>query len=350
MQGYNNYIRSSIERINTGKVTRGKHVKAKRQSIVGKAVVTGLVASMLIVGSISLFNASPKVNASNDVKTVDATPTTYYDSNNDTNVVDSPVVTESPQVSEAPMETQMPVETQKPIDSENVKLLGKEDNIKYLNMSFEDRTSFDKAVNCKNNYGELISKVAKRYGVDPKIMLAIATQERGSHSAEIDQGGGVGIMQIQYSVWVNKDIKAYNFETKKYETLHITDTNIRDLETNISISAMYEQNNLKATNYNVPASLVSYNWGQGAAQSKIKSYATECGKTYNDELLSSDTGFLQKFNISIGNGKYDNYADMVLSYLDTNEDIQNLKLNDDGSIETITSHINNSYQKSLSLS
>lgn len=69
--------------------------------------------------------------------------------------------------------------------------------------------------------------------------MAIATQEKGIHSTEIDPGGGVGLMQMQYAVWVNQDVKAYNFDTSSWETFHVTDSNIRELDTNIKIACMY---------------------------------------------------------------------------------------------------------------
>lgn len=34
------------------------------------------------------------------------------------------------------------------------------------------------------------------YGVDPALVLAVATQERGIHSSVTDTGGATGLMQI----------------------------------------------------------------------------------------------------------------------------------------------------------
>jgi hypothetical protein len=212
-----------------------------------------------------------------------------------------------------------------------------------INMSYADRTSDQKFINCKENYNEMISEEANKYGIDPKIMLAIATQESGVHNPEINSGGAVGLMQIQYNVWVNKSINAYNFQTKSMETININDQNIRDLKTNVDIACAIYQNSTVYMKGNLPATLQAYNWGCGGAESVLKNYASDTGQDYNALLNNfGDTSFLSYF---YGQNAY---ANLVSSYIETDEPLHVLVHNADGTIKTYDYQIVNSFQKSYS--
>lgn len=345
LKKYKEYIMTSIAKINTKKSLNAKPQKVKRKSKVGTTVVTvGLASLMLITSTLMLHNnkISPQeeVGADNpeNVEVIIPDNETTYNYvamdnlvvNNQTEEVKNKIETLS--VKE---ETSKEDDVKLQSDSASTKT-----NVNNINMSFEDRTSSTKAESCKKNYQDVISETAKMYGIDPQIMLAIATQERGTHSSEIDKGGGLGLMQIQYSVWINQDISAYNYETNEKEILHITDSNIRDLETNIKIACMIYQGCLNNMHYNIPAALQAYNWGYGGAMSKISKYAMDCGKTSASVLDDyQDTSWLKYFGDNC-------YSDLVLSYLDTSKDIENLKIEENKPV-AINYHINNSYSKNL---
>ena len=214
-----------------------------------------------------------------------------------------------------------------------------------FNIDFSDRTSDEKAINAKNNYYDIISRYAKTYGIDPNLMMAIATQEKGIHSNVMDAGGGVGLMQMQYGVWVNQDISAYNFETNKWETFHITDNNIRELDTNIKIGCMYFQNCLNNMQYNVPAALCAYNWGATSTQNKLEKFSKDRGLTTDETLNASDTSWINLFavdgDVSLA------YPKMVLSYYDTSIPIKNEKLDKDGNQIVVSTTLEN--QKKLNI-
>lgn len=197
-----------------------------------------------------------------------------------------------------------------------------------FNISFSDRTKDEKAINTKNEYYDIISKYAKMYGVDADLMTAIATQEKGVHSSEIDPGGGIGLMQIQYDVWVGNNVSAYNFDTKSSDTLPVTKDNIGELKTNIKIACMYFQNCLVSMNYNVPAALCAYNWGISGAQTRIISYSEERGLTLNEVLRTNDASWVNLFGVE-GDASLA-YPKLVLSYYDISSPIINEKIDSEG--------------------
>ena len=64
-------------------------------------------------------------------------------------------------------------------------------------IDYEDQTGYEKAINTIKNYGDILTEKANKYGIDPKLVIAIATQENGVHRGYIEEGGGIGLMQIQ---------------------------------------------------------------------------------------------------------------------------------------------------------
>ena len=98
-----------------------------------------------------------------------------------------------------------------PIESENIQESGEI----FLSISYDDRSNTEKAIRAELNYGEMLRKYSAIYGINPEVMLAIATQERGIHSEIKDKGGATGLMQIQNSVWRGETITVDNYQLGK---------------------------------------------------------------------------------------------------------------------------------------
>ena len=153
-----------------------------------------------------------------------------------------------------------------------------ENNFDYsLDIYADDWTGTTKYVDCYNNYNELVTKYANMYGIDPKVALAIGCHERGTHSNEIDGGGGLGLYQIQVSVWDGHDVRAFNFETNEWETYTIELDNIRNLENNVKAGMMIFQDCLRRDDYNVAMAVQEYNFGHGGLMSAINAAAEHLG-------------------------------------------------------------------------
>ena len=71
-----------------------------------------------------------------------------------------------------------------------------------LNLEYESRAYTDRNLLVRNNEDTMaaIKKYANKYMIDENLVMAIASQERGTHSQTMDDGGGLGIMQVQVAV------------------------------------------------------------------------------------------------------------------------------------------------------
>ncbi len=165
-----------------------------------------------------------------------------------------------------------------------------EDEFEGLTYSYEDRTNNKKYQDCLDNYGDLIKKYAEMYGVDTNLAIAIATQERGVHSSIKDNGGGVGLFQVQESVWLNNKISAYNFQTGEKDSILVTKDNIGDLESNIRFGVMIIATCYNQMYGNIPATIQCYNYGYGNMTKVYNKYAYDLGlEDFNRESTGAFT-------------------------------------------------------------
>lgn len=194
-------------------------------------------------------------------------------------------------------------------------------------VDYGDRSSTEKAYITRAYYGNLIEKYAKQYGLDPNLVLGIATQERGIHSEIKDPGGATGLMQLQNSVWENSFITAYNYETQKTEKFYVTNDKIKDINNNIKFGCMYLQNCMEYMDYNVMAAVQCYNMGFGNVMKILNTYAKDTNKSVKDVLKDqNDTGWLEYRNIiDVGDTEY---IEHVFSWIGSDFNIENRKNND----------------------
>ena len=154
------------------------------------------------------------------------------------------------------------------------------------------------------------------YGIDPELALAIACQERGTHSDIIDDGGALGLFQIQIEGrfgWDNKDVYAYNFETKAMEkyTIHIDE--IKNVEQNIKAGIMIFQEALRINDYDVARAIQEYNFGYGNMQTVLEACYTES----NPETKDNNLEWLNyRTEVSVGDP---HYVEHVLQWVKNNQ-------------------------------
>lgn len=212
--------------------------------------------------------------------------------------------------------------------------LSTEDDANTIYLNYEDWSSTRKANITKSYYSGMISKYAKMYGIDPKLAIAVATQESdtGIHKSTIDPGGATGLMQIQNDVWVGNNVSAYNFETKQVETLKVTKNRIEDVEYNIKIGCMILQNAMEYMNHNILAGIQCYNMGCGNLNTILEEYSKHTGKSIDDILSNvNDTGWMDfRSIISVGEQEY---VEKVFSWIGEEVNIKNVKR--DGSLVSI---------------
>lgn len=297
-------------------------IKPKKVTRKNKYVGKKIIASVLIlsvIGAIIAKEVSDKIKKSSDDFTEDESYVQEIDqaTTNNAFVIDN-LSYEVPNYITHPIEVGY-IETEQKIEEP--------ENDLEIFISFEDRSSTERARITKAYYGGTIEKYSNMFGVDPQILIAIATQERGIHSDKRDPGGATGLMQIENSVWLNQNLTAYNYEKNQYETILVTEDNISDVYYNIKFGCMIFQNCMDYMDNNVLAAIQCYNMGYGNMMKILKQYSAYTGKSVSEILADvTDTGWLEyRDMINVGDRKY---LERVLSWIGPNITFGNVNLNE----------------------
>lgn len=185
-----------------------------------------------------------------------------------------------------------------------------------LNLEYESRAYTDRNLLVRNNEEAMaaIKKYANKYMIDENLVMAIASQERGTHSQTMDDGGGLGIMQVQ--VAVHPDGSAFstvindNGNIKKSQFVYHYNEYIT-LDGNIEAGCALLQYYLNYFNGNMAMAVYAYNSGQGPVNNAIVAYASETGLSYESIMANkSDLDWAKYLDREY-------YLPAVLSWLDT---------------------------------
>lgn len=185
-----------------------------------------------------------------------------------------------------------------------------------LNLEYESRAYTDRNLLVRNNEDTMaaIKKYANKYMIDENLVMAIASQERGTHSQTMDDGGGLGIMQVQ--VAVHPDGSAFstvindNGNIKKSQFIYHHNEYIT-LDGNIEAGCALLQYYLNYFNGNMAMAVYAYNSGQGPVNNAIVAYASETGLSYESIMANkSDLDWTKYLDREY-------YLPAVLSWLDT---------------------------------
>lgn len=283
---------------------KNKTVSRKKSNFETKVVMF----TLLTLSTIMLLLAIPKANTKSTIN-VDINPPISYaqnieikdDINKEFRVTIPPVVD---------------IKEEKDTTTPTLETETEEEKINPFTLETEDLTNSEKYQSAKENYFTLIEKYATEYGLDPMLMLAIATQERGVHSEIVDPDGGLGLFQIQIEGgwnWDNETISAYNFRTNEEETITITKDKVRNLEFNIKCGCILFQNALREQNYNIPRAIQCYNYGSAYMDQVISECCRDTGYSRND--ISDPTNLIwTNYRNIIKNGD-NRYLENVLRYL-----------------------------------
>ena len=124
----------------------------------------------------------------------------------------------------------------------------REDNDKVIDFNFycDSRVDFGDLAKTRR-YKNIFNTYGNIYGIDPNLLIAQATQESGGDISVNFNQPDIGIMQIEWKVWIGEKISAYNYKTRKFDTVKITKDNLCDLDSHIKIATMILQSNINAT-------------------------------------------------------------------------------------------------------
>lgn len=197
-------------------------------------------------------------------------------------------------------------------------------------VTYNDRTETGKLDNVEAKYGAMIEKYSERYGLDANLMKALATQESGEHVKGVNEGGAVGLMQIQYGVWNGSTISATNVLTGERESVKINLETLNNTEKNIQIGCMIYQSELVASNYNIALATQTYNMGRGNMSKIMSYYQKDTGKTYEDVKNDPTNNEWLKYRQYLVNDRGGmigdhNYLEHVLSYVEDDDNILHFK-------------------------
>ena len=199
----------------------------------------------------------------------------------------------------------------------------REDNDKVIDFNFycDSRVDFGDLAKTRR-YKNIFNTYGNIYGIDPNLLIAQATQESGGDISVNFNQPDIGIMQIEWKVWIGDKISAHNYKTGKVDTVKITKDNLCDLDSHIKIATMILQSNINATykfGYKLKKipetdilaySLQRYNMGAGT-MIKLLNKEKETGKDW-------------KSNRSVDpqeNGGDPEYFENVMNNLDNNSTV-----------------------------
>lgn len=244
-----------------------------------KAVMVTALAGAISFTSLLTINAYSSKEHVQDIEK-EVTTTYYTDLDLENEKVNDLSLLETDDVITNTTYEEVPTEESKNDDTQSKENLAVTESLNLGSMNDSDKLLF-----VKENYGDIIEKYSKMYGLDADLICAIATQERGVHSKEVDEGGAIGLMQVQVAVWNGAKVRAFNYETGEYETINVTLDNLKDVDFNIKTGCAIFQNYLKQMNGNVVAATQTYNMGPGTMKKILSNYSSSSGKTI-DEILN----------------------------------------------------------------
>ena len=250
-----------------------------------KLGTTIILSTLIAIGTISLVELKPKlekVTISVDDENNDENDNSIYEDNEEVafpiniekKVENNNIQLEEDKIQfEAGTITSKETEMEEEHQTESELETNNEEKAKELENMLED-TKSEFVFNCENEepgkfenakqYADIFEKYGQMYGIDSKLLMAIAAQESGgNHYDFLYNYPAVGIMQIERNAHINQEITAYNHLDGSEETYLITDDSLTNLESNIKVAAMLLQISLEANDYNIPLGIQTYNFGTG---------------------------------------------------------------------------------------
>lgn len=192
----------------------------------------------------------------------------------------------------------------------------------YNKKMYYNFTSYnDDTKDAYDNYYNIVYNEAKRWGLDPNLVMAMMIQEsRGQQS---------NLMQISYSSWDNHEFECYDFIDQEYKKITLTDLDTP--EGNVRAGCIILRYSIMRNNNNIMAGVQNYNLGDGNMDKVLKATCEGENKT-KEELLSNqdDLSFTNYTKYASGGDKY--YISNVSRHLNETDYIYFMDIDDNGNI------------------
>lgn len=213
-----------------------------------------------------------------------------------------------------------------------------------FSIAYDNEFDEEKYQNVYDNCNDYIQVRAPRWGVSPSLAQGMVTQETGAYYTNL--------MQIQFNSWHDQEITLYNYETGKMETIiltnnpdgyvrkpdtqYITEKDLENPKTNISVGCIILQYSYEKMHHNIPLAIQCYNFGTGNMEKVLEEAALNLGISV-DEILDdpTNTDWLEYRDIIDVGDK--NYLEHVIRYVPNPEDeIWMNYIDEDGNIQQTT--------------
>ena len=296
------------------KVTKLKKVVRKNKYAIEKTAIAGITAIILVGVAFNIENIHAVHDENSNIE-----PTTYIEQvpqiSSDNNIIKDEVTGEVTTYVMTFDEAETIAESETSIvEEDTTKMPVEEKNI--IELSYENKVDDEKNTYTKKNYSDLITKYSKIYGLDPNLMIALATQESGKHSINTN-GSAIGLMQLEKGVWKGSSINVYNFETKSWEKVVLDESKFYDLEYNIESACRIMQYSLNTQDYNILIGLQSYNLGSGNMNKVLNACAYNEGVT-KQSLLDNQFSTVWLAYRYFASGGDKKYLEHLFQYLGDN--------------------------------
>lgn len=302
-KGYLNYLPNNLKNIKK-KMVKNESLKPLIKSPIDKKipVTAGLIALMLLAGGTSISYAK---KLEDEPKAIELVSQPIPEDNILT-------LNTNEEISVEPIElTNTTTVEENEINEEN----------QVINLNYQITNNIDKQQYAQEQYGDIVNQYAQKWGVDPRLIVAILTQESA--------GREKNLMQIEFKAWEGTLIHAYNFIDQKYENFLLSDNpnlysnsertiiTSADLEnsiTNISIGTCLFYMASQECNNNLVNALLLYNQGHGNMNKIYREAEENSGYTKEDFL--NDPNNLEFLNYTYASGQGDPlYPYNVMQYI-----------------------------------
>ncbi len=274
-------IRKKSKKVNRVKARKIKKIKIR--------IAAGVMAVIMAWSGIGALKKKLHKEPTSDYtteKTIDTTDS-YINENKDNN--DSNYVNEDLTDDSSNNDNSLIEEESNDLDTQE------ESTEYYYNLDGEvDRQNWENVMKYEKEFKE----AEKIFGIDHKLLMAIACQESsGIHNPD-DGEYATGIMRIE-PVHKGEIAPFYNHVTKKQDSIKIDKDNLNNVKTNIFIGAALFQHNcdlacekgfdnkiLKSSEV-IPAALFGYNNGPTAQVKALNAYKESGEESYNSFIRST---------------------------------------------------------------
>lgn len=199
----------------------------------------------------------------------------------------------------------------------------------YLDYSLS--TDDEKRQHAYENYHDLVERFSNKWGISFNLVMAMLTQESGGYKTNL--------MQIEFDVWKDQEIKVYNFadgvynffvlteNPEKYDRSRITCITPSDLDnpiTNISIGCVLLRKSAEYMDYHVLAAIQCYNLGKGNMDKVLEAAAIDTGQSIDDMLADQENVTFYQYTDTVDVGDPE-YLSNVFAFLNDYGDVITFK-------------------------